>query len=178
MYYDRKSGQWSDYACYKAKNTERCVKMDCHLPTTHFKLIGYFKEPNYDEWMEQLFKHEGDCVWTDEEYQFMQGDRGSWPNACTATTDSQGNVIYYDLKPGPSGAYDIGLYQDAACIVEYEASSETRAAIIMMGDQQQQQQGQGENEENMSLDEILLTWNNAFDVFKVRSLISASIVIS
>jgi hypothetical protein len=94
--------------------------MDCHLPNTHFTLLGYFKEPNYDEWMEQLFKHEGDCVWTDSEYRFMQQNREAWPNGCSATdyTDQDGNVIYMDVKPASSGGMDIALYLDDLCIVE------------------------------------------------------------
>jgi hypothetical protein len=45
----------------------RCAKMDCHLSDTHWSLLGFFKHKDYDDWMEQLFKHEGICVWTDEE---------------------------------------------------------------------------------------------------------------
>lgn len=162
MYYDRKSKQWSDYACKEAGNTERCVKMDCHEQRTHFSLLGYFKEPNYGEWMEQLFKHEGDCVWTDEEFQFMQGARDVWPESCTQTgvVDSRGNSIYYDLKPGMYGDYDIGLYTDASCIVEYTEDQYSAADFAGFNDGQD-----GENY-SLSFDDGLKTWNDAFDVFK------------
>ena len=48
MYYDRHKGVWDDYAC-QCNPGGRCVKMDCHLPDTHFSLLGFFKEPRYDE---------------------------------------------------------------------------------------------------------------------------------
>ena len=158
MYYDRKSGQWSDYACTQESNTERCVKMDCHLPETKFSLLGFFKEPNLNDWMEQLFKHLGDCVWTDEEYQFMQNDRDAWPDECTATEsyDSNGNTLYYDLKPGAYGSYDIGLYTDAACIVDYTEGLVAVPDVLADDD----------GDSSTTLQETLETWNAAFDVFK------------
>lgn len=50
------------------------VQVDCYLSKTNFKLLGFFKEAEYSTWMEQLFKHEGICIWTDEEYVFMQDE--------------------------------------------------------------------------------------------------------
>lgn len=88
-------------------------------------MLGFFREPKYNEWMEQLFKHEGDCVWTDEEYVFMQGDREAWPQGCVATTftdKSTGKTIRYALKPEPYGDMGIGLYTDQGCIEEYQGS--------------------------------------------------------
>lgn len=55
QFYDRAEQRWDTTSC-QAHNG-RCAKMDCHLPSTHFSLLGFFKEPNYHEWMEQLFKH-------------------------------------------------------------------------------------------------------------------------
>ena len=40
--------------------------------------------------MEQLFKHEGMCVWTEEEYAFMKNARKAWPKGC-ANTYTTGN---------------------------------------------------------------------------------------
>jgi hypothetical protein len=106
--------------------------MDCHLPNTHFTLLGYFKEPNYDEWMEQLFKHEGDCVWTDDEYHFMQQNREAWPHGCTETIfqDDYNQTIYYDVKPATYGNMDIGLYLDDLCVKEYTGGSMTAHQAI------------------------------------------------
>lgn len=66
QFYDRQNHRWDATSCKSEKNG-RCARMDCHLKDTHFKLLGFFKEPNYHEWMEQLFKHQGVCLWTNEE---------------------------------------------------------------------------------------------------------------
>lgn len=125
-YYDRKSESWDDTACkYYGNWTTRCMPMDCHLSDTHFSLLGFFREPNYDEWMEQLFKHEGDCLWDDEEYRFMQGDRDAWPQGCVNTIfrdERTNNTIRYAIKPAPYGDMDIGLYTDGGCVEEYTGS--------------------------------------------------------
>lgn len=118
-YYNRKTNRWDDSFCV----TSRCVKMDCHLPNTHYSLLGFFKEPQYDNWMDQLFSIEGDCVWNDQEYSFMQGERAGWPTACTQTFfANEGSPIYYDIKPSPYGDLDIGLYTDSSCSSEYSGS--------------------------------------------------------
>jgi len=121
MYYDRKTNTWDDRACGTSGNT-RCVKMDCHLSGTHYSLLGFFKEPSYGDWMDQLFNNEGDCVWTDDEYKFMQMNRDVWPEQCTDTGlyDSAGSSIYYDIKPSRYGEFEIGLYNDTACIEAYQ----------------------------------------------------------
>ena len=31
----------------------RCVPMNCHEPDTHYTLLGYFKEPYYQNWMDK-----------------------------------------------------------------------------------------------------------------------------
>lgn len=72
-FYNRHEDTWDTTSCIAADG--RCAPMDCHLPETNFKLLGVFKEQNFGQWMEQLFKHEGICVWTDEEYEFMQDER-------------------------------------------------------------------------------------------------------
>jgi len=133
-YWDRKKGRYDYTACDEVKG-DRCVKMNCHEPGTHFKLLGFFKEPGYDEWMEQLFKHEGDCVWTDREFEFMQRDRESWPKTCTMTNsydhEDQGTnyTIYYDLKPEQYGDYGIGLYKDDRCSIDYDGDLTVEAVL-------------------------------------------------
>ncbi len=110
--------------------------MDCHLSNTHFSLLGFFKEPDYGDWFEQLFNYEGDCVWTDEEYQFMQSFRSVWPLGCTASdtvvpTQNGSNTtsLFYDLKPSMYGEMEIGLYTDNKCIQEYKGTSTTENAM-------------------------------------------------
>jgi len=128
MYFDRHNNHWNDQTC-SYQNSNRCVKMDCHLSNTHFSLLGFFKEPDYGDWFEQLFNYEGDCVWTDEEYKFMQSFRDVWPKGCTeaqiVTNTQNGNsttTFYYDIMPSLYGEMEIGLYKDAQCIEELKGS--------------------------------------------------------
>jgi hypothetical protein len=151
-YYDRQNDVWVDSACEYADST-RCVKMDCHLADTNFKLLGFFKEPYWDEWMEQLFKHEGVCLWDDDEYEMMQTDRETWPYGCTATEytdESSGKTLYYDLKPEQYGEVSIGLYTDTSCIVEYTGLYTAENVVS-----------------DLPCEEDLAAWNDAFDVFKI-----------
>ena len=70
QFYDPDTRSWNAETC----TSRRCAKMDCHEAQTHFKLVGVFKETDgmYD-WAEQLFKHEGYCIWNDEDvYEEME----------------------------------------------------------------------------------------------------------
>jgi hypothetical protein len=158
MYYDRHSHMYDDAACQSNDENDRCVKMDCHEPNTHFKLIGFFKEPNYREWLEQLFKYEGDCVWDDNEYEFMQRYREDWPQYCTKTEFSEnGNYLYYDTKPSSYGSMDIGLYTDYKCVEEYTGNATTVESVLYAAYSSDYAYG---------LEKELKAWNDAFDVFK------------
>lgn len=165
QFYDRHSQRWDDSSCV-AQNG-RCAKMDCHLKDTNFKLLGFFKEPNYHEWMEQLFKHQGVCLWTDEEYNFMSTDRYLWPCYCKSTgqSDEDGNLLYFDTKPMPEGRIGIGLYTDNKCKFDYMPKGGTSVDVLNV-----LEQGGGDRNEYGSvarLKEGLEQWNDAFDVFKV-----------
>lgn len=125
QFYDTINKQWDDTACTYANNGNgggRCAKMDCHLSNTKMSLLGFFKHRSYDDWMEQLFKHEGVCVWGQEKYAFMDGAREAWPQGCTdsGSYQSDGEPIYYDIKPTQGGGMTVGLYTDTQCIEEYE----------------------------------------------------------
>jgi hypothetical protein len=142
--------------------------MDCHESNTHFSLLGFFKEPQYDEWMEQLFKHEGDCVWTDEEYKFMQSNHDIWPTGCEETIymDS-GATIYYGLKPEEYGSMSIGLYTDDRCVYEYTGTMMTAHDVVKGMVCGGYDDDQDDNYGNIwSLEDNLQTWNDAFDVYK------------
>jgi hypothetical protein len=56
-YWDMDRKSWDRTTC-DYTGSSRCAKMDCHLDNTHWSLLGFFKHRNYDDWMEQLFKHE------------------------------------------------------------------------------------------------------------------------
>ncbi len=72
--------------------------------------------------MEQLFKHEGMCVWTEEEYAFTKNARKAWPQGCTETRTSingksggdyiSSRQLRYNIKPLKSGQLSIRLYTD------------------------------------------------------------------
>lgn len=178
QYWDPKTHSWDSTAC-EVSGSSRCAKMDCHLTNTHFELLGYFKEPSYYDWMEQLFKHQGVCLWDSDEYQFMQFEREAWPLACTqsASSDENGNTIYFDLKPRSGGGMEIGLYTDYRCSVDYLGRELNAESVIYAyytanggdGDDQQQDNGGddgGEYYDNVyGLSQNIDKWNEAFDIF-------------
>jgi len=163
QFFNRHKNNWDTSSC--VAESGRCAKFDCHLSNTNFKLLGLFKEPNYHSWMEQLFKHEGVCVWTEDEYNFMQYNRDAWPCGCTQTdqTDGAGNSLYYDMKPLPEGRLTFGLYTDSACSREYVGSLDTVKVIENFIGEEQGEDGYGTT---ATLAENLEAWNSAFDVFK------------
>jgi len=62
--------------------------MDCHLPDTNWKMLGIFKINSISQdngWMEQLFKHEGVCVWGEDTYKFASEMRKNLPNQCKSS---------------------------------------------------------------------------------------------
>lgn len=102
--------------------------MDCHEADTHFTLLGIYKFAQNDEnWMDQLFKHEGYCLWNNKLYNFMSKWTESWPLYCSNSyvKDSDGNIIYYDIKPEDDGSATIGLYSDSSCLQEKQADVQT-----------------------------------------------------
>jgi len=119
QYYDKDADTWT---CY---DDDGCRDyMDCHLPDTNWQLAGVFKIGNVssgDGFMEQLFKHEGVCIMSKDEYEVTDEGRESLPNYCkdTGEVDWVGNVIYAHSKPGKSGSITIGLYTDIYCTIEY-----------------------------------------------------------
>jgi hypothetical protein len=125
MYYPLKKNNCKNDAC-QPSDTDRCVRMDCHETTTGFSLLGVFKEPDYGTFLEQLFKYEGGCLWTDDEYKFMQYNRDAWPQECTQSDD----YLYYDTKPGVGGTMDIGLYQDAQCRCDYTGDTTVEEVLF------------------------------------------------
>lgn len=188
QYWDRKSQAWNDTACYYAdassgdnnndnddeveeNGRSRCAKMDCHLDSTDFSVLGFFKHKNYDDWMEQLFKHEGMCVWTDEEYAFMKNARKAWPQGCvdsgSMSKDGEYN-LYYNIKPMRSGRIAVGLYTDTQCLDVYPATTDETEDMI--GNLFVDGDGSGSQDENYdfssdSLSESMQRWNSAFDVW-------------
>mmetsp|Transcript_45173 Transcript_45173/g.50631 ORF Transcript_45173/g.50631 Transcript_45173/m.50631 type:complete len:570 (+) Transcript_45173:72-1781(+) len=176
QFYDTDEGEWDTSACEYSGN-ERCAKMDCHLENTHFSLLGFFKHKSYDDWMEQLFKHEGICVWSDEEYAFMSSVREAWPQGCIdsyITTEDGTSEIYYDIKPVQGGDIEIGLYTDTECIKEYQStgSSDPISVENILGNFFLNNDGSGDNDDYYdfsadTLEESMSRWTSSFGKFCV-----------
>ena len=131
QFYDHMQGIWDTSTC----QTGRCAKMDCHASRSKFQLIGIFKEADgLTDWAEQLFKHEGYCIWDgdkdDEEgsgsgdgnddssdYEFMSNRQENIAQGCTEMylTDDDGNSVYRDVRPMQGGNITDGLYTDEDC---------------------------------------------------------------
>ena len=88
--------------------------MNCHDPSSHWKLVGVYKESvefDNDTWFEQLFKHQGYCLWDGDkddggDYEFMQEMRESMPSGCEKTTvfsHYSGSSHYIDIMPLSKG---------------------------------------------------------------------------
>lgn len=161
---------WDDTAC-EIHGNGRCAKMDCHLHnTTTWTLMGVFKEASFfgdNALFEQLFKHEGVCIWNNDDlFDFMSDAReAAWTQGCVSTGVEKNNYyygrnngnssgyLYIDLKPTWNGNMTHGLYTDSICKNEYEGMDvdvdEIAASMgLLYGD-------------------YLDTWNDALEVFKV-----------
>jgi len=155
QYYNRFTDTWSDMSCDYTSSTYRCAKMDCHLPSENFKLLGYYKAAQnaQREWYGQLFKHEGVCVWNDEDtYEFMQGNKEKWPEKCASSgTYDNTTLLYYDLKPAADGNVTVGLYTDYYCSKDYTGDLDTESILDGLGYYQS------------TIDE----WNTHFGAYKI-----------
>ncbi|KAL7554809.1 hypothetical protein ACHAWF_018358 [Thalassiosira exigua] len=202
QYWDPDNQAWDDTPCYYAEQgshqsgsgsgdrrrarsndndygdyNSRCAKMDCHLEDTNFSLLGFFKHRSYDDWMEQLFKHEGMCVWSEEQYAFMKNARKAWPSGCSSTgstvkVDGSSTYLYYDIKPLSNGRIAIGLYTDTQCITEYPASTDYIEEVVgnVFTNSGSQHSGSGDYSDydfsSDTLSESMDRWDNAFDVWR------------
>ncbi|GKZ00810.1 hypothetical protein MPSEU_001032700 [Mayamaea pseudoterrestris] len=152
QFHDASTDEWDTSACEATKNS-RCAKMDCHLPNTHFTLLGFFKNYDYDDWMEQLFKHQAFCLWSQNQYNFMDKYRDWWPQGCSSTGKKDGNgYVYIDIKPGTGGTMGLGLYTDSSCTIEYKRGRVKLSNVV------QKYYGS-------SVNDHIDTWNEAFSTF-------------
>ncbi|OEU21829.1 hypothetical protein FRACYDRAFT_231975 [Fragilariopsis cylindrus CCMP1102] len=104
QFYNRFEETWDKSTC----QTGRCAKMDCHSSKSRFKLIGVFKEADgLTDWAEQLFKHEGYCVWNDNANANTDDDNEEG--------NDDGNSVYRHLRPQGEGNITDSLYTDEDC---------------------------------------------------------------
>eukprot|EP00536_Pseudo-nitzschia_multiseries_P002148 jgi/Psemu1/317814/estExt_fgenesh1_pm.C_280027 len=130
QFYDHITSTWDQSTC----QTNRCAKMNCHASNSHFQLIGVFKEADgFTDWAEQLFKHEGYCVWDGDkdgdgsgsgdgndgssDYEFMSNRQDYIAQSCDQMylADDDGNTVYRGLTPLPGGNITEALYIDEDC---------------------------------------------------------------
>lgn len=148
--------------------------MDCHASDTSWSLLGFFKHASYDDWMEQLFKHEGMCVWNEKEYAFMKNARKAWPEGCTDSgVMRDGKNLYYDIKPKSGGRISLSLYVDTKCLTEYSDDTDVVEDILgnffVNNGGNSHDSGDGGNYDfsGDSLQTSMNRWNAAFDVWTV-----------
>lgn len=120
-FYDIPTGEWDNSTCLASGKEHRCVNLDCHDPTStgNFTLVGVFQETDglYD-FFEQLFKHEGTCLWNnDNVYETMTRRMDEWPEECNKLdlSDDDGNALYMSTAPLPEGNMTLGVYVDNSC---------------------------------------------------------------
>jgi len=89
--------------------------------------------------MEQLFKHEGVCVWGWDTYSFASAMRQKMPTSCSATTQKlkNGSTLYYSTKPDLYGGITLGLYMDSMCSIEYVGHESYNAFKLSGADESQ-----------------------------------------
>jgi hypothetical protein len=135
---------------------------------------GFFKHRNYDDWMEQLFKHEGMCVWSDEEYAFMKRARRAWPRGCASTGTTvngdgdNASPLYYDIKPLRNGRIAVGLYTDEQCVTEYPADTSTVESIVgnIFLNADNHDNNNNYDFSGDSFTESMNRWDSAFDIWR------------
>jgi len=141
QHYDRFTRKWDKSACSNEEKGRRCVRMDCHDPSSkNFKLVGVYKDTNINVFLETLSTYSGDCVWNDDEYSFMQalesnnnngsddeGGNAQWPPAssCKAyQSQYDGSVVgYYKAVPVPRGNLELERFTDSSCTIPYDNKS-------------------------------------------------------
>mmetsp|Transcript_21416 Transcript_21416/g.32352 ORF Transcript_21416/g.32352 Transcript_21416/m.32352 type:complete len:507 (+) Transcript_21416:132-1652(+) len=178
QYWDKDNKKWDKSAClYNEENGDnnddgnpygRCAKMDCHLDSTHFSLLGLFKHRSPDDWMEQLFKHSGYCLWDHDEYNYMNNARDTWPKGCsTSAIDG----IYYDLQPQHGGSFTIGLYTDTRCVEPYRDGEYTAEDVVgnLLSEGQENSHDSGDYNliQYDTLKESIAAWQSSFEVYAI-----------
>lgn len=179
QFWNHQHQAWDQTACAYTQS-ERCAKVDCHEESTKYRLLGFFKHASYDDWFEQLFKHEGFCVWNAVQdasvYNFMSNAREQWPQGCmvSGTYDEDGNSIQYDIKPLSNGKITLGLYTDTRCIVEYKSKGSDDPITIenVIGNVLSEGDGSGDGNDDAALkydtlEESLAAWDAGLDSFAI-----------
>eukprot|EP00522_Entomoneis_paludosa_P001432 CAMPEP_0172467200 /NCGR_PEP_ID=MMETSP1065-20121228/58163_1 /TAXON_ID=265537 /ORGANISM="Amphiprora paludosa, Strain CCMP125" /LENGTH=662 /DNA_ID=CAMNT_0013224277 /DNA_START=149 /DNA_END=2137 /DNA_ORIENTATION=- len=185
--------KWDDTAC-KMTDSDRCVKMDCHLSNSkNFRLLGYYKQYNVNEFLQQIIQHHGSCSWNSGVQQLMYNTYQSWPAGCSylGAVDDGMYELYIDIKPEMKGKMEVGLYQDNQCLTPYEGSSVTVQEAMKTyasNNKNNEEEHEGENNNNnqnsyfsnsemaLGSEEYFEAWNGALAAYQTcQPCISSSI---
>lgn len=152
--------------------------------------MGLFKHADFDDWAEQLFKHEGVCIWTEDESDFMYEMEDLLPKGCYQTNyyDDEGDktTLYYGLMPLEDGDVTLGLYTDYMCSQVYGGdanvwdlvqNAEDRRLSALADDHETNKERNERREErrsrrrlsndnDMDLEETYEAYNSAFSIYK------------
>jgi len=142
-YYDWAKNVWDNSTCVSGST---CARMDCHGDTiidtntttstwtasTNWTLVGVYKESlefDNDSFFEQLFKHQGVCLWTgtgdtsNSNYQFMQtmreNDMINYGSSCYQIESG----MYIGAKPMMGGNLTLAVYSDTYCMTELSSDT-------------------------------------------------------
>ena len=193
-FFDIQKDEWNDSACKASGNRHRCARLNCHEPGTHMKLVGVFKETEgmYD-WTEQLFKHEGVCIWNDEDrYDEMETWMESWPQGCAQlsypgrseiaialsriawnslalggpSADYDGNALYLAIQPLPQGNMTLGIYSDKSCTILSRQMTLTKYIVRLYQNSNYYSSEKGYEVASM-YEQAIQNWNDSMEFFKV-----------
>ncbi len=83
------------------------------MPTTEWKLLGIYKQDFY-EFFEQVSKH----LWYYDDYEYIVACAGL--SYIIDGCESLGNNLYGGPRPLQGGSFEMGLYTDSNCLIDYE----------------------------------------------------------
>ena len=96
--------------------------MYCHKSRSrNWKLLGVFKETyGLVDWAEQLFKHQGYCLWDEDDYNLMQKYYSKLTTYCTQLCygDDYGNDLYINTKTTGGVNVTFGVYLDKDYLID------------------------------------------------------------
>ena len=174
QFYNHKTGRYDDTYC----QTERCVPLNCHEPhQTSLELVGVYKETDgLEDFAEQLFKHEGYCLWDSNTYDIMSTYREMIPSYCRQLDDvmfdnenenknQQQQPLYMDLRPTVGGDIGLGIYSDSQCTVVAQDMS-VEDYIIQYYKVQEGDETKGQVIAD-AWTKVLKRWNHHMGVYKV-----------
>ena len=127
------------------------------------------------DWTEQLFKHEGMCVWNDDDaYSEMSQWMENWPTSCTQLykPDYDGNTIYFAVHPLPQGNMTLEIYTDEQCTT-VSPYMDLSSYIIQLYSQYDRYYGTDRGSEVAAMyteaihTEAIQNWNEKMSTFKV-----------